>query len=296
MDNNVNELFSLPIKTRQVAEIEGVPLYTSDSLIKATLKTIEKAGASSNYYPQLEKMVNEGILVPCFLTKGIFSWVRRNLFRIKVDFGDAFAFYYFPDRKVYILMDNNMSKWGTAKNEEVAQTVVHECMHLIANRKPKGFYKAFNPYLIKYYSEVFHLLFNIKKPNSKDVSEIISFIRKEFRSTKPINKVLTSYSELLENKFGKQTSFDEEKFKEFVLHYIVFCKYGIIGNVSALEMAARKYREVIASLYYAYGRAFNKKPNLINQYQEMFDPTEVASQYSEMFPKSSVVKKIFRLI
>jgi hypothetical protein len=302
MKKDINELFALPTNTRQVTVIDGVAFYTSDSLIKATLKTLEKAGASSNYYPQLEKMIQNEIIIPCFLTKGIFSWVKRKVFKINVQMNDAFAMYYRPHKKVYIFMDNSMTSWGTAKNEEVAETVVHECMHLVAHLKPSGFYKAFNPYFVKYYSEVFHLLFGVKQREiTRDTAEIVKFMRKEFNSNRQVNKILTDYAKLLEEKFGKKTPLDEEKFKKHVLGYIVSCKFGLIanitGNAQPLYQSFSKNREVFASLHYAYNGAFGKRaPSNSLQYQEMFDLTEVSSVYAELFPKSSIVKKVFRLV
>ena len=299
---DINELFALPIKTRQVTVIDGVKFYTSDSLIKATLKTLEKAGASSTYYPQLEKMIQEGIIIPCFLTKGILSWVTRKVFKIGAQMGDAFAMYYRPHKKVYIFMDNSMTKWGTAKNEEVAETVVHECMHLVAHLKPAGFYKAFTPYFIKYYSEVFHLLFGVKQRDIiRETGEVVKFIRKQFASKRQINKILADYAQLLEDKFSNKTPLDEEKFKKNVLDYIVSCKLGIISNISGraqpLYQAFSQNREVFASLHYGYNGAFGKRaPSNSLQYQEMFDLSEVSSVYAELFPKSSIVKKVFRLV
>lgn len=288
MTEELNELFATPVGLKKVAVIAGYKLYSSDKLVKAFLSSMKKTSIIRPYYDKIEELVNEGKIIPVFMSKGIVSFISRRLFR--EDKNDPFGVYWLPHKRIYVFLETGMSRWGTAQNQEVASTTIHECMHLLEDDKNK-FMRVFEPVLMKYYKTAFEDLFEIQDLSKRDVKSIIDFLYKLDQQEGSINTILSGYFRFLESKFKNQTTLDDFEFRKKLVDYTVLIKIALSAPPSVFDKNYRNYVHIIRPLYLAYEKAFGKKPNYVNVYQELFVPSEVASQFAELFPLSSTIKK-----
>ena len=292
MEQQLNELFAPPIGVKPVATIEGIKLYSSKGLVKKFVRMIEKTSRMRPYSKKLTKLINKGTVIPCFVNKGIVSWMKRKIFGGKGGHLEAYAFYYKPHKKVYVLIDAEMTAWGTAKNDQLLATTVHECMHVLANTKSKQYEKIFMPVLVKYYSTVFQELFQIKNINKKDIADTIKFIRKQARSSARINKILANIYYFMEKRFKKQSTLQPNNFLQKLQDYIVVSKIGSMDvPLSIIQKTFKERESVFRAFYNGYHKAFGKRPEYFNQMQEGLFTSEVASVFAEIYPHSPYVKK-----
>jgi len=290
MEKNIQELFSLPMGLKQVANIEGMKLYSSDKLKKAYLISFSKSGRGKPIYDNIESMIDKNLIVPCYLSKNLFK-----LFKHKITSGSnksIMGFYYLHDKRVYVLIDNNMNIFGSASNDLLVSTTMHECMHLFAGRHRSKFLSIFKPVLKKFYENVFTDIFKLKSPMNTE--KIIDFIIKfENDTPKVINKELSNYFRLLEKEMADITSLSEKEFRKVLTDYIVSIKISMT-SFPVFVKVYRKYVHIFAPLHGAYEKTFGKRNKYTSVFQELYSPSEVICVLSEMAPTTSIIKKAFK--
>lgn len=292
MKKNIQELFSLPTGLKQVAYIEGMKLYSSEKLKKAFLFSFSKSGRGKPIYSSIEKMVNNGLITPCYLSKNLY-----RLFKHKMTGGDKKAtmgFYFLNDKKVYVLIDNNINAFGTASNDLIVSTTMHECMHLCAGRFRSKFLPLFKPVLKKFYENAFTGIFKLNSPLNTE--KIINFIvRFENDTPKVINKELSAYFRLLEKEMKDITSLNEKNFRKVLTDYIVSIKISM-ASFPVFAKVYRNYVHVFGPLHNSYEQTFGKRNIYTTVFQELYSPSEVICVLSEMAPTTSIIRKAFKLM
>jgi hypothetical protein len=292
MKKNIQELFALPTGLKQVANIEGMKLYSSEKLKKAFLLSFSKSGRGKPIYPSIEKMVNSDLITPCYLSKNLY-----RLFKHKMTGGQnktIMGFYYLHNKKVYVLIDNNINIFGSASNDLIVSTTMHECMHLCAGRFRSKFISLFKPVLKKFYENAFTGIFKLKSPMNTE--KIINFIMRFENSTpKVINKELSNYFRLLEKEMKDITSLNEKEFRKVLTDYIVSIKISMT-SFPVFVKVYRKYLHIFGPLHKSYEQTFGKRNKYTTVFQELYAPSEVICVLSEMAPTTSIIKKAFKLM
>lgn len=292
MDDQLQELFALPVNPQLEAVVDGQKFYSSENLKQAFLKSIGASGRTSTIYKPMEKLVyKKKLIVPCFLSKGMFKFFMHKMFGNPQD-KSTLAFYHMKQKRVFILIDNTISPVGTANNDEMASTTVHECVHLYADGMRSKFNKTFKEELYRYYVSYFSRVFELKTKPS--VENIIKFVGNfEYQRSVQMNKQLTKYFKLLEKTLKPHTTLDDTEFRKRLIDTIVIIKYSLSDFNQFIRMY-RKYTQILTPLNRAYQEAFGKKNTYTTPFQELSSVSEVISVYSELKPNSSKIKKMFK--
>lgn len=295
MDNYVDELFSLPVGLKVEAIIGGIKLYSSKKLKESFVLSFSKTGRGQPIQRNIEKLVKKGLVTPCFKSKNVLRLLIHKTFGAEEK--TILGFYHMKIRKVYVLIDNSINIFGSASNDLLVATTMHECMHLLAGTKRGKFLSMFMPTLINFYSNLFKDVFQLKaKPKAKSVEKIIKFISR-FENAKPmvINKELSTYYRLLEKEFSKSTQLDEKRFKLTLTDYIVFTKI-YLSSFAVFTRIYKKYTHITGPLEGSYPKSFGKKNTYTSVFQELINPSEVICVLSEMRPTDSKIKKAFKVL
>ena len=289
---SLEEMFAYHINLILVDKIDGKKLYTSDSLKKNFILSIEQTGRTSGIFQQIEELVNKGVIVPCFKHKGFFNNLRFQFFGSKDDKIVA-GFFYPETKKVYIMIDNSLNKFGFTSNDILASTTVHECIHLFSNANKAKFMSIFMSDLRKFYYEVFNGIFKLKSV-PKNLDNVIKYISK-FETAKNfnINKTLTEYYNLLKVSFKDISKMEENDFMRTLTNYIVPIKIYFM-SFPAFMSSYKKYESIFIPIAQAYQKAFSGKNTCTMEFQELISTSEPICVLSEIKPKNSKIKQVFK--
>lgn len=291
-DKYIEELFALPVGLELEAVVDGQKFYSSAKLKEAFLKAMKTTGRSNPIYDQLEVLVmQKRLIVPCYLSKNMFRFFVHKML------GDPenkyiLGFYHMKQKRVFILIDNTVTPIGTAKNDFLASTTMHECVHLYADRMKGRFLKTFFPELERFYISYFSRVFKTK--SKPDVTDIIKFIsRFEYQRSEQMNKQLATYYNLIDKAVRPISEMQEKDLVETLQSLIVSLKLSLI-NFSVFTRMYRRYINIYGPLDRAYQEAFGSKNTYTTPYQELMSVSEVICVLSEMKPTYSKIKKMFR--
>ena len=291
-DKYLEELFALPIGLELEAVVDGQKFYSSQKLKEAYLKSMGASGRASQIFKQVESLVmKKRLIVPCYLSKNMFRLFVHKVMGAKED-KSILAFYHMKQKRVFILIDNNVTPIGTAQNDFIASTTMHECVHLYAHRMKGKFLKMFKQELDRFYISYFSRVFQLKtKP---DVTNVIKFISGfEYKRAEQINKQLASYYYLLEKTLKSHTQLNEKDFVHNLQGYIVSIKLSLMNFTTFVRMY-RQYKAIYGPLDRAYQEAFGKRNTFTTPYQELASVSEVICVLSEMRPTHPKIKKMFK--
>ena len=293
-DKYLDELFSLPIGLKIALTIGGSKFYTSEKLKESFVTAFRKSSRGKDIAKDIQVMVEKGTIVPCYKHKGLIKFFIKSIFG-KED-KDIMAMYYIKQKRIIILIDNNISIFGTASNNELVSTTMHESMHLAAGKNLRKFLSLFSSTLRKYYTDFFTEIFNLKS-TPKDLDKVIGFmsILDTAAGRTDINKSLTKYFYLLESAFKPYTALDDSLFMKTLTDYIVAIKI-INLNFNAFKRVYHKYSHLLNALNRAYKTAFGKRNTITGVYQELFSVSEVICVVAELFPKDAKIKKAFKMM
>ena len=291
-EDMINELFSMPIGLEVEAVVDGQKFYSSQKIKDAFMKSMGSCGRSAPIYKQVESLVmKKKLLVPCYLSKNMFRFFTHKMFGRAED-KSVLGFYHMKQKRVFILIDNTISAFGTAKNDFLASTTMHECVHLYADRMKGRFIKLFNEELSRYYISYLSTVFKLKtKPNVGDLVRFISSF--EYQRSEQMNKQLSTYYNLLETALKPHTTLNREDFEKTLTDLIVTIKIYLV-NFSAFVRMYRQYKHILGPLDRAYAEAFGKRNTYTTPYQELSSVSEVICVLSEMKPTHPKIKKMFK--
>lgn len=290
-----NELFAPPVGLELEMTIDGQKFYSSDKLKERFVVAFEKSSGGKHIHKEIESLVDKGIVIPCFKSKNLLKFFTHKFSGNKQN-KYILAFFYIPMKKVIVLIDNNISLFGTASNRELTSTTMHECMHLASARKPAKFISIFFKDLQEYYGEFFSNYFSLKEVPKKEIGEFIKFISKyEIRGPVYANKDLNNYYSFLYKSFLPYTKLEEEDYKNKVTDYIVSAKLFMVSP-ETLFKNIRRFTSIFTSLNQAYLKTFGKQNIYTTPIQEIILYSEVACVLSEMKPNHKSITRLFRII
>ncbi len=293
-DKKLQELFSTPTGLEPELTIAGTTFYSSKKLKDSFIVAFGKSSKGKHVYPEISTLVQKNIIIPCYKSKNILSFIKHKLSKNPDKY--ILAFYNLDERKVIILIDNNISLFGTSSNNELISTTLHESMHLAAGRNLTKFIQVFKPYLQAYYSFFFKDYLSLKEVSSKKIDEVIKFLTKyEKYGFAYANKTLPHYFKLLESLFIADSELSEQIFKVRLTNYIVAAKLFIV-SMQTLFKNQSKFAMIFTSLNQAYFEAFGKKNIYTTPIQETISLSEVACVLSEINSKDPIVKKLLSLV
>jgi len=290
----IQELMAMPLSLSLETTIDGSKFYSSDSLKAKFVEAFAKSSKGSQVTAQIESLVQKKLVMPCYKSKNLFSFIKKKLT------GDPdkyiLGFYHVKDKKVVVLIEHAVSIIGTAANNDLVSTTMHECMHLSAGRNFSKFTSTFFRYLHAYYTQFVDSYFGVNYPDPKKVSELMKYIANlERRGPEYANKDLGNYYRLIAKLFGADTTLAPEDFDQRLTDMVVALKLMIMHMPSLLKNI-RKYQMMFTSLNAAYLNAFGKRNQYTTPMQELISLSEVACVFVEMNPHDSVVKKLFQII
>lgn len=295
-EKDIQEIFALPVGLRHVANVDGIPLYSSKSLKIKYVEAMAKVKTTKPVASSLFKLVEKGEIIPCWLSKGVF---RLTAFKVFAPAGIKAikGFFYPPSGKVYLLIDNNMVL-GFSSNKFLATLTLHEGMHMFAKKHPSKFLSLFGDDLTKFYSSLFDKVFQLEGKKVKEIDSIIKFLFKRMEGTiakvSNPNPLLVQYYNILEKTLRPYSSLDDNDFKKILTAYIVISKI-YLKDIDMFLKVQNKFAMILSPMYEVYKRQFKAKRTGTICIQELFYPSEVIAVLSEVRP-SSKVHQAFRSI
>lgn len=301
--SDINEIFALPINLKPIPVFGTMRLFTSDSLKKAYIHAISKNKKTSSVVAPISKLIDNGFIIPCFLTKGIISTILFKMFptdRARTDeqffreeMRNVFGFYDSGSKKIYILISNHINKFGFANNDKLASITVHETIHMVANNKPLKFINYFNNILFDFYHKYFTLVFGLKGNYDKEIQNIILLLFNKFEKSKTFsNKNIKSYRSLIMDlkKYSTSEDFDD------IVHDLIVTVTLFAKSTSLFIKNMSRYKHIIDPLNLAYKNTFGGIDDGNIPVQELLFPSEVIAIGSEIGNGKDIVNKIFALL
>lgn len=276
----LNEEFVLPIGLKPVIKLYNMTLYSSDSLKEKYIRIISNQSLSKKFAPKIVELVNNGSVIPCFLDKNL---IKHSVFKIlgkDIQKKSTVAFYAVDQDKVIISISNHVKYLAFSNDGLLAQSTLHELMHMAAKRSPSQFLSTFKVPLNEFYSNYLKSLFQMDiKP---DVTKFVSFLFKlESTSSKSGIKLMDIYSNL--QKFRPQSTLSDELFDQYCRDYLLNIKLSFLDFNTWMKNKWR-YAHIINNLYKSYietfGKLFEKNYSIV--IQELYTPSEVIAVMSEM--------------
>jgi len=292
--NELQEIFALPIGTYEIGNLDGMKLYSSESLLKKYVLAMRDYKRTKAIGNVLETMVKKQKINPCWLNKGILRLLAHKAVggTSKMTLG----FFYPEVNKIYLLIDNNIS-FGYASNSGLAQLTLHEGMHMAATTMKQGFAKLFRKELDMYYQSYFRMLFNLPHDYdiSKEANAMWTFAYNSFELGKldDPKAFLKKNAILMKDLFSR---FDIPDLDKIIEDYSTLIYIYFRGGLDTLFRDYQKYAYIMNPLYQAYRDVFNTKRLDSFCLQELFYVSEViciSSEYSKDLGKIySAFKKL----
>jgi hypothetical protein len=294
MENQLNELFALPINMEVAATISGIPLYSSKTIREKFVESLKATKRGKSISKVSSFMVATGKIVPCYAESGMLSTFKKmiakdtsgGLLRILRKFigkkssesplDYVLAFYDFNNSKIIVLISNHITEnfSFTASDTAITVSLTHEMMHMYAHLNPSKFLSLFKDELNSFYSTYFNEIFKLK--DKKAVENIVEdiykylFLKEEIESS---GSIKTVGDKLLE--MQKFSHLNEEEFKDVVNDYLKVIKIIKQKDINKfLTLAKNKYEYIINPLYDSYLISVGKMP-IKGCAQEMIYPSEV---------------------
>jgi len=282
----LQEIFAVPTKVEKIKGFSDIDLYTSDKLKSNYILSMFKTERTKSIVGEIKRLVEKGLIVPCFLTKNILQFAAHRIFS-RSESKSVLGFYIPSQKKLFLLIDNNINLFGFASNDWLANLTIHEGMHMFADLKPSKFLSVFKNDLIQFYNNLFTELLNLENQNSKSIESIVLFIAKMEKDLPRSNDTLKKYFDQIE-KLQEYSTLEHNTFENIVRDYIVSIKlfwtdFGTFRNI------AKSYKHILTPIYNSYYKTFDIHPNTF-AIQELFSISEVISVAAE--EKTKISNKI----
>lgn len=298
MDNKIDEiiqqeLFALPTNNKLVATVDGTKLYSNDKLKKKYIEALEDSRQTKKYSKGFERLIDEGKIVPCWLSKGLLGFIAYKIFA-PFSVKGILAFFHPESKKFYIIIDNNVSI-GVASNTMLGKLTLHESMHMVAHKNPNSFLKLFDDELSSWY---YHFLKNVFKLEEKNIPKNLDFgkpIKYVFRNVEInmsiSNSVFKNYSKMVSNLCKPYTTLEEDEFEQTLTDLITLPRVYYM-NFDSFMQIVKKYENIVKPMYDAYNDAFGIKSTSTFCIQELLYPSEIISIYAESKGSSKISRAL----
>ena len=289
------ELFALPIAPKKVASLQGMNLYSSDSLKKKYIDSMYNISKVKPVAKDIERLVNNEKIVPCWVNKGIF---RLAIFKVFAPYSSqGIAGFFTPKTKqIFILMDNNV-KWGFAKDKWLSNLMLHEMMHMASDKFKNNFIKLFWSEFLSYYKILYEEIF---KTHGSDITNetklLIRFLFKNFEYKKHTSGTIKKYLSLISKNLRAKSTLKEDEFSDILSDFYHFIKL-YFTNLNSLFNQLDNFKHIYSGLTKGYEAGLSVTNNLSFCSQELFYPSEVTAMFIELYkgPQSklfSIIKKL----
>ncbi len=294
--NQVNELFALPVNLEPVLYTDGIMIYSSETLKSKFVEAIKAFPSTEDIAPYIEKLIKDEKIIPCFMNKGVLKFLSYKFFTPKEEKG-ILGFYHLGQKKVFILVENNITFYGKGNDKAITLTLLHECMHLLADLKPSTYWKMFESELKAYYQALITNLFNLK--SKADVSKLTKLlVLLEGAKMQKTGPLIKKYKQIVKD-ITTDTKLEEHEYDRVFSTYFEMIDLGFKDAQRLIYRIYAKDRDVInviISLYKSYKIAFGVVNNITTPFQELFAPSEVLCVMSELKPSYSKIRKIFKVL
>ena len=291
-----NEMFAFPINLKPVVKLDNELFYGGGSLNKSFIKALNKSSRTKKVASQFEKMIKTKQLVPCFLHKGFLKFMAWKVFAPS-GVKNIMGFYYPKNKKVYILLSNDLNVFAYTSNNFLAKLTVHECIHLFADKKPSSFLNTFKNEINIFYKKLLCKTFSIdeKKLDDSIINRISKFIFTNLeRKGRITNSSLSNYFKLLNNELRELTTLSEDVFEKILIDYIVISKI-YLNDIGKFFSVKTRYKHILDAIESAYKEAFNFKNTDTTCIQELIYPSEIIAIYSEYEKNPKIFSSIKQL-
>jgi hypothetical protein len=288
------ELFALPVAPKKVASLQGMDLYSSDSLKQKYIDSMYKISKVKPVAGEIERLINNEKIVPCWVNKNIF---RLAMFKVFAPYASqGIAGFFTPETKqIFILMDNNI-KWGFSKDKWLSNLMLHEMMHMASDKFKNNFIKMFWSEFLSYYRVLFSEIFKTNGNIDNEVKIIIRFLFKNFEFKKHSSSTLKKYMNLVSSNLRGKSTLSEDEFNSVLSDFYHFIKL-YFTNLNTLFSQIRKFSHIYKGLTKGYEAGLGVTNNMSFCSQELFYPSEVTAMFIELYngPQTklfSIIKKL----
>jgi hypothetical protein len=289
------ELFALPFAPEKVATLNGMELYSSENLREKYINAMYKISKVKPVAPDIERLIEQGKVVPCWINKGIF---RLAIFKKLAPYSDqGIAGFFTPKSKqVFILMDNNI-KWGFAKDKVLSNLMLHELMHMASDKFKNQFIGMFFGEFVKYYNALFSEIFKTGENNITNETKMITrYLFKNFEYKDSTSSEIEKYVKLVNTSFRAKSSLSETEFTRVLTDFYHYIKL-YFKDLNSLHQQIRKFSHIYSGLTKGYTNGLDVINNMSFCSQELFYPSEIIAMYIELYKGSpskpfSVIKKL----
>ena len=281
MDDQLNEVFVPPIGLQPIAKIDGHEIYGSSLLNKTFLKALDKCGRTSAAYSKFEDLVDRKELIPAHSTGGILSFIDWKIFQPSNERTVTMGFYDKGSKKVYVMISNNANVFSVVANDFLGKLVIHELIHMFADRKKALFVNMFRTELISYYRELWKQLFSISDIPEKITEKIVRFLFTDIETSKMLsNSSIMKYNSVMNQELRSFSTLGEGEFDKMLTDYMIITKTFLVSTDRFLQ-SRNQYKHILIPMYHAYERAFSIRNMTTICIQELVFPSEVISISSE---------------
>jgi hypothetical protein len=291
-EKHLDELFAPPIGLKEVENLYGFKLYSSDKIVESYLNAIKKSGRGNPVYEPIEKLVRAKKIMPVFKVKGILKFFSHKMFGNPEDKA-ILGFYHMGVKRIYIMIENNISAIAHAKNDDIASTTIHECQHLFADINRARFTSIFKEDLFRYYALAFSRIFELKQ-TPKTIDRMITFLGTfEGEGLRTVHKKFKEYETILMT-FKKESTLNPDEFDRRVRQLLLAIRL-FTDHFDTFVRSYRKFTTILSPLDRAYRDAFSKPNIYTTAYQELISISEVICVLSELKPGYPKIKKAFKV-
>ncbi|MHA1802261.1 MAG: hypothetical protein ACTSWJ_11035 [Candidatus Heimdallarchaeaceae archaeon] len=291
-EDQLSEVFALPVGLTTVADLNGEKLYGSERLNASFLKAVSKNARIKPVINQISRLVDKGKINPVFYDKGLLKFVAWKVFA-PLNQKYSVAFYVLKSDKVYLVLSNTANIFTHVPNDMVSMLMVHELIHMFAKSKPEQFKAIWMDTFIEYYKQVYFILFDIEKQNIPTplMKKIINHQIKFFDSVRTLKGVPASafmkYKGMM-MELQTKSPLSPKQFEELVSLYI-YLGYLHRSDTSRWAKEWKRFNSIVQILRLGYRHAFNLPYTSSICTQEIIIPSEVAaicSEYPKFFKKA----------
>ena len=286
--DQVQEIFALPVGLKPLARLDGKLIYGSERLNTAFLKAIAKSNRTSPHLAKFSEMINYKKLVVCFKSKTVPGFIQWKIFTPSRE-QNILGFYDPPSDKIFIFISANANMFAFVSNNFLSKLLIHESIHMFADVKRGSFISLFKGDLLKYYKSLWENYFKLDRKAVTDASilNIVEFMFTNLELKSPSDASLKAYFTLIFKEFYQFTTIDKDEFAQLVNDYILFARI-FITDMKRFMSSISQYKHVFTPMYTAYKEAFGLTNLTTLCIQELLYPSEVIAMMSEGIGNSRI--------
>ena len=277
----LTEVFGIyPIGLKHVTSLGGQKLYSSDRLRRQFLKAIKGHKSTKQIYPILERLTNEGKILPCYTVKSFLKYIHYK--RAATDEEKSLQAFFAPQtNRTYMLFDNRVKYFVWARNKDLAVILIHELQHYAAWNMRMRFLSMHKGLLTRYYSVLFSSLFDAEI-KSQHVAPVLKFLflESELKMDPHPGRLFRGYEQVMMRYILPQIKKNGEgKIKQYMSLVNLY-----FNNLNQFISALRNRQKGTTTFYFALMKAYKKigyrkVESLVGQ--ETLFPSEIISITAE---------------